>query len=143
MENEKLENQNIDEVIENEIKNIETGEIEFEVPKKKRGRPKGSKNKKVEETENKDIDLENTFNFPLSMVINLFLNRLELTELNEFEANTINQSFNIVLAKYINEIKFKEEINFAIILLITLSSRYFEYKEKKKIDNKNNNAKES
>lgn len=122
--NEIENNTDINEIIENEIKNIESGETE--VPKRKRGRPKGSQNKKqIEETE---TDTQTNFHLPISLLVDLIFSRLNLTLLNEVEKSSLDNAFDLVLNKYINEIKFKEEINFAIILLIILTSRYSEYK---------------
>jgi hypothetical protein len=138
MKNEIENNTDINEIIENEIKNIESGEFETGVSKRKRGRPKGSKNKKqIEETE---TDTQANFHLPISLLVDLIFSRLNLTLLNEVEKSSLDNAFDLVLNKYINEIKFKEEINFAIILLIILTSRYSEYKNKDKDKTEKDNA---
>jgi len=128
-----MENENLDEIIENELMQVEQEEQEI---KKKRGRPKGSKNKKqIEET-----DTQTNFHLPISLLVDLIFSRLNLTLLNEVEKSSLDNAFDLVLNKYINEIKFKEEINFAIILLIILTSRYSEYKNKDKDKTEKDNA---
>ena len=130
-----MENENLDEIIENELMQVEQEEQEI---KKKRGRSKGSKNKKqIEETE---TDTQTNFHLPISLLVDLIFSRLNLTLLNEVEKTSLDNAFDLVLNKYINEIKFKEEINFAIILLIILTSRYSEYKNKDKDKTEKDNA---
>lgn len=141
MKNEIENNTDINEIIENEIKNIESGKFETGISKRKKGRPKGSKNKKqIEETE---TDTQTNFHLPISLLVDLIFSRLNLTLLNEVEKSSLDNAFDLVLNKYINEIKFKEEINFVIILLIILTSRYSEYKNKNKDKTEKDNAEKS
>lgn len=124
--------ENLEEIIEKEQEEI--------IEKKKRGRPKGSKNKDKEK-ENELI--KDTFNFPFSMLLDVIFVRFNLSLLNDVERQNLDEAFNRVLEKYITELKFKEEINFMLILTVVLLPRFQEFKQKKEQEIKAQTEKEN
>lgn len=114
--------------IEKELQNLETFE---EIPvKRKRGRPRKNKEQSKEEIKETTNEVDNFDILPVSSVLNIVLDRLNLTLLSEFEANALDKSFTKVLSKYI-DLTYSDEVNLTIILLIIISTRYSEFKTKK------------
>lgn len=114
--------------IEKELQNLETSE---EIPvKRKRGRPRKNKEQSKEEIKETTNEVDNFDILPVSSIVNIVLDRLNLTLLSEFEANALDKSFTKVLSKYI-DLTYSDEVNLTIILLIIISTRYSEFKTKK------------
>lgn len=118
----------LNQVIEQELENIENQQVEV-IEKKKRGRPKGSKNKpKLEQNQEPVREQSEQTIIPISSLVNILLDRLNLTLLSPIESETLDLNFTKVFNKYI-DFNYSEEVNLGLVLLIIISSRYKEYKE--------------